>query len=369
MDLEPEPKNNIRSLTMENFTTFADTTLDFKNLNIIIGENGSGKTHLLKLLYVVMAANQQQYRSVDRPAEHGRPDGLAIGDARPTKNVLEERLTAKLANVFRPEERVGRLVRRKRGQDRCRIGVEAGSGNTPLRFNFAASNSKVAVTDHPPVWYDDAPVFLPTHELLAVYPGFSWLYENYAIQFDETWYDTVKLLAAPPLRGRRKADASALSKPLENVLGGTVVFDGSKFYLRHQDGKMEMPLVAEGLRKVGMLAQLINTGQLSDTGCLFWDEPESNLNPKIIRQVAEAIFHIAQSGIQAFIATHSVFLLKELAILGRGNEAPQQRYYALEKGEDGVAVHQADDIHSINPFTMLDEESEQSYRLTEAFGK
>lgn len=368
MDLEPEPKNNvIRSLTMENFTTFADTTLDFKNLNTIIGENGLGKTHLLKLLYVVMAANQQPRRSVDKSAEHSKPDGLTVENARPAKNVLEKRLTAKLTKVFRPEERVGRLVRRKQGQGRCKIDVKVGNGEAPMRFNFATRSCKVAVTHNPSAWYDAAPVFLPTHELLTVYPGFSWMYENYAIQFDETWYDTVKLLAAPSLLGRRKTDAAVLSKPLEKVLGGTVMFDGSKFYLRHQDGKMEMPLVAEGLRKVCMLAQLINTGQLLDTGCLFWDEPESNLNPKIIRKVAEAVFSIARSGIQVFIATHSIFLLKELAILGRGHEAPQQRYFTLEKGEDGVVVHQTDDIYGISPFTVLDEEREQSYRFVEAF--
>ena len=371
MDLDPEPNSNIiRSLTMQSFTTFADTTLNFKNLNIIIGENGLGKTHLLKLLYVIMAANRRPYgRSAGEPTERGRSDGHVAGNERPTKSILAKRLTAKLTTVFRPENRVGRLVRRKQGQDRCKVSVAVGNAGVPTSFDFTTGRSEVSVTSHPPSWHDAAPVFLPTHELLAVYPGFSWIYENYDIQFDETWYDTVKLLAAPPLRGRRQTRAAELSKPLEHILGGTIMFDGSKFYLRHQDGKMEMPLVAEGFRKVGMLAHLINTGQLLETGCLFWDEPESNLNPKIIRKVAEAIFYIAQSGIQVFIATHSVFLLKELAILGHGQEVCQQRYFALEKGEDGVVVNQTDDIYNIRPFTMLDEEGEQSYRFIEALQK
>lgn len=371
MDLEPEPQNDIiRSLAVQNFTVFADATLNFKNLNIVIGENGLGKTHLLKLLYAAMAANQRPYgKSANEPTEYGKPDQHALGNARPTKSILAERLTAKLTKVFRPEKRVGRLVRRKQGQDRCKVSVEVGNSEVPISFNFSTSNSKVVVTNPPLVWHDNAPVFLPTHELLAVYPGFAWIYENYVSPFDETWYDTTKLLAAPPLRGRRKAHASELSKPLENVLGGTIVFDGSKFYLRQKDAKMEMTLVAEGFRKIGMLAQLINTGQLLDTGFLFWDEPESNLNPKIIRKVAEAIFTIARSGIQVFIATHSVFLLKELAIYSRDSGAPQQRYFALEKGEDGVVVHQTDSIYDISPFTMLDEEGEQSYRFIEAFEK
>lgn len=39
---------------------------------------------------------------------------------------------------------------------------------------------------------------------------------------------------------------------------------------------MEMPLVAEGLRKVAMLARLIATGTLLEQGYLFWDEPETS---------------------------------------------------------------------------------------------
>ncbi len=56
-----------------------------------------------------------------------------------------------------------------------------------------------------------------------------------------------------------------------------------------------------------MIARLIATGSLLDKGALFWDEPEANLNPKLVKLVARAILNISQSGIQVFIATHSLF--------------------------------------------------------------
>ncbi|MFO1416253.1 MAG: hypothetical protein U1F28_03715 [Acinetobacter sp.] len=40
-----------------------------------------------------------------------------------------------------------------------------------------------------------------------------------------------------------------------------------------------MPLIAEGLRKLAMLARLISTGTLLEQDYLFWDEPETNLSP------------------------------------------------------------------------------------------
>ena len=46
----------LESLQIKNFTTFADADLRFaQSLNVIVGENGTGKTHLLKLPYAVMA--------------------------------------------------------------------------------------------------------------------------------------------------------------------------------------------------------------------------------------------------------------------------------------------------------------------------
>ncbi len=47
----PEPRYH-KSLKLQNFTVFKDVEFDFVDgINAFIGENGSGKTHLLKLLY------------------------------------------------------------------------------------------------------------------------------------------------------------------------------------------------------------------------------------------------------------------------------------------------------------------------------
>lgn len=89
-------------------------------------------------------------------------------------------------------------------------------------------------------------------------------------------------------------------------MGGAIILDkNGRFYLKNESGRFEMPLVAEGQRKLAMLARLIATGVLLDRGFLFWDEPEANLNPLLIKQVARSIVSLSQAGIQVFIATHS----------------------------------------------------------------
>ena len=50
----------IEKLTLKNFTVFENLEIDFSpRINIIIGENGTGKTHLLKAAYALCAANNK----------------------------------------------------------------------------------------------------------------------------------------------------------------------------------------------------------------------------------------------------------------------------------------------------------------------
>ena len=345
----------LKWLRLKNFTAFPKARLEFaKHLNVIVGENGMGKTHLLKLPYAAMAMS----------AEEGKKR-----NGRPTKAVLQTRIAEKLVNVLRPES-LGRLARRRQGRSRCEVKLKFSEPGTSLAFSFATPSRSEVTVDVPPThWRRRAPVYLPTHELLTIYPGFVPLYETHYMDFEETWRDTCLLLGAPTLRGPRQKAVASLLNPLEEQLGGRVVEQNDRFYLAPTSGGlMEMPLVAEGSRKLAMLARLIATGSLLDKDCLFWDEPESNLNPRLIRDVAKVILRICDAGVQVFVATHSLFLLREFEILLKNDfEKVDQRYFALRRGEDGVEVSQSGEIGGVDPLVLLDEDLSQSDRFVKEF--
>ncbi|KAA0890663.1 AAA family ATPase [Pusillimonas sp. ANT_WB101] len=51
----------LKSLSTRNLTVFQDVELNFApGLNVIVGENGCGKSHLLKVVYSVMAASAEE---------------------------------------------------------------------------------------------------------------------------------------------------------------------------------------------------------------------------------------------------------------------------------------------------------------------
>lgn len=341
-------------LGVEQFTVFSQADFGFTNgLNVVIGENGTGKTHVLKLAYSILSviADGDRFNRSDRPA----------------KGLLEVEVARKLVGVFKPDA-LGRLARRnRRGRQRSAVtGAFNGDAGT-LSFEFhTASDWKVEVTETPRHWLDKPPVYLPTRELLTIYRGFVSLYETSHLPFDETWRDTCILLGAPLAKGPREQSTRELLVPLEDALGGRVVLnENGGFYLSIDQVQMEMPLVAEGLRKIAMLARLIATGSLADKGCLLWDEPEANLNPRTVKVVAKTILGLCQRGIQVVLATHSLFLLREFDILMKYPEYGEikSRYFGLHRRRGGVEVQQGTRIEDVGDIPSLEEELNQSDRF------
>ena len=341
----------LRSAKFQSFTTVPNDEWRFATgLNVIVGENGLGKSHVLKGIYALLKVQS------GKPTEQ-------------TKAMLEKAYADKLVGVMRPES-IGRLVKRKQGRDRCEITLTMKDAAKSSGIAFATNaKTQVEVTQAPRERLDLPPVYLPTRELVTLCPWFVPLYDNYHLEFEETWRDTVSLLGAPSLKGPREKKVANLLAPLEEAMGGKVSVDTQtgRFYLHVPSGRMEMPLVAEGMRKLAMLARLISTGVLLEQGYLFWDEPETNLNPKLIKTVAQSILHLANAGIQVFMATHSLFLLRELDLLTAGKEFKKTpcRYFSLKRDGDAVILEQGDHVDDLKTLVLLDEALEQSDRFLE----
>ena len=241
----------LTSMSMENFTAFKQVKLTFApNLNVIVGENGTGKTHILKVAYSALYVSAKGIKEQ--------------GSGNPTKAHLQTAIANKLIAVFRPDE-LGRLARRdRRGRQRCEVSCMFSPTKQHLAFSFnTTSRSEVTVDKTPSAWVDKLPVYLPTRELLTIYPGFVSLYETTHLSFEETWRDTCILLGAPLAKGPREKRIKELLVPIEHAMGGHVELDkAGRFYLNAAGASMEMHLVAEGLRKLAMIARLIATGSL-----------------------------------------------------------------------------------------------------------
>lgn len=352
----------LKRLHLKGFTVFRNATeVDFSpGINVIIGENGYGKSHLLKLAY---SLNWFSDVLAGKPAEHAE------------KSMRERLLGRKLVGVFRPDA-LGRLASRGIGRARAEVSV-AYRDRPAAGFSFSfATNSKfdVVLGDGPKKPMAVPSVFLPTKEVMSMYPGFAALYRDYHMEIDETYYDLCLALERPLTKGPKAASSRPLLAPIERILGGRVVNENGRFFLKQPGrGNMEMPLVAEGFRKLATVAYLIANGSLRNKAALFWDEPEANLNARYIRAVADTLVAIAGNGVQVVIATHSLFLLREIELLLMAKDRSKikiGRHFVALGGKPGeVTVTQADDISAIHPILALDEELAQNDRYLEASGQ
>jgi energy-coupling factor transporter ATP-binding protein EcfA2 len=342
-------------IKIENFTVFDDIEFQFgKGVNVIIGDNGTGKSHLLKLAYAISTVAV----------------GAGKQESAPAKADLQRQIATKLVNVFRPDA-LGRLVRSKRAKgegrgNRGRAAVQlhfVGDADN-WSFNFSGMAEKeVSLTSTSKALQMSDAIFIPTKEMMSMFPGFASLYLNRELSMDETYFDLCQALGGAPLRGPRLNSIKQLLDPIEERLGGQVVRDGDKFYLDSDKGKTEMPLVAEGVRKLATLAHLLRNGALTKKGIVFWDEPESNLNPRLIRDVAAMLMSLASQGLQVFIGTHSFFLMKEIDMLKRMDQRFSQvpcRYITLGHDEDDEPVfEQGDRLKDVSQIVALEQELAQ----------
>lgn len=98
----------IKKLTLDNFMAFGNAQIDWSdNINIICGENSTGKTTLLKVMY-----------SLTKPLSNENRETL-------TKEMEEQLFVRKIQGIFRPDEmKIGRLVSRRQGSNRTDFSID-----------------------------------------------------------------------------------------------------------------------------------------------------------------------------------------------------------------------------------------------------
>ena len=99
----------IKKLELDNFMIFNHLDVEFSpDINIISGENSTGKTALIKILYSCMKGYSNACWSKNDV----------------TKDRIEDMLVNKIQGVFRlDKDAIGRLVNRKQGSNRADIKI------------------------------------------------------------------------------------------------------------------------------------------------------------------------------------------------------------------------------------------------------
>ncbi len=339
---------SIRSARNEDFTVFDHAEFTFSpGVNVLIGKNGTGKTHVLKALYGLTEGCRRAHLDIDYA--HGRSLLSLVQEVvkeKPSLDPEEAAVLVFLSDVFSTITLRGdfSFIKRRRRTahneiQKTLLSMLLRSATSP--FSLKLTDGDISLSNIPQKEQLTGPaLYIPPREVLSMYSGFVELYVKYRLPFDRTYYELCRLLAGPLLRVVPSIFAD-LAKPLEAVLGGRVVLKGNGFVIERNDGELDISLEAEGLRKFAQILQLIANGSIEPGGCLFWDEPEANMNPKLVVVMKDFLIGLAKAGVQVFIATHDYLLCRELSLVSEyGADRDLVRFFCLNKEQstDPVTV-------------------------------
>ncbi|MCL2619876.1 MAG: AAA family ATPase [Defluviitaleaceae bacterium] len=292
----------INKIEIKNFTVFNDITIwTSGGINVFIGENGTGKTHLLKIL------NQEYtYPKTDINVSSSlAPSALYSTMSSMDSDEMED------SNVY---------------------------------INWEHSMTTLPA------------VFIPAKEMLSM-SNIVRIDDKYSksLKIDRTLIDIIKK-AQNIIPNTPSSIAKKVAGKLESIMDGTVFIhpEHQTFWVRKGDG-LEIPfsMEAEGFRKFGLLWQLIMNESISEGTILLWDEPEANINPKLIPALVDVILELSRNGVQVFIATHDYFLPKYIEVLSK--ESDSIAFHSLHKTDEGVKCETSNKFSNLDHNGIIDE--------------
>ncbi len=332
----------IHSIALKNFMAFEDIKLEFSpKINVIIGENGMGKSQLLKAIY---STYHSPFTRLDVPPVTSSNKAMQTDQ-------LNAGLTDDLVDLFLPLDRKLGKLHHKGAKEQAE--VSAMINNELFNYNFYNNSQNIALKSNT-IHSLNTVTFIPTKEVLSFMEGFISVYSKYQLSFDRTYSDLCLALDLPLLRQEKLHEKSkwAIEK-LEEIYSGKFVFHGGgKVTFKTKDDELSANAVAEGFRKLGSLARLLENGVINpgQSGPLIWDEPEANLNPNLMEKLVEILLELSRQGQQIILATHDYVLLKWFDLLVDSEKADHILFHTLYRNEgDKLSIRSTPNYKELNP--------------------
>lgn len=363
----------IKRLELRNFTSFSKLNIDFSpKINVIIGENGTGKTQLLKAAYGLCAG---------APLFKTQPDII--------KEELGAALTSKLLRLFMPlDDKLGKL-HRQGATDQAYLSAHFAEGQQ-IALTFFNNSNALAIQDRTNYeQYQAEAVFIPTKEVLSLARGMTdQAHDQRTIEliFDDGYIDLAQKLIKPipkdiDNRINQNPRLNTIIPTLVDLIGGRYQWQEEGFCFQpgtyierpspqrtaakaakmYQDSMITVfvpnsnhtyssGMTAEGFRKIGTIHQLLSNGAIFPgvSGPLFWDEPESNMNPKLMKRIVQTLIELSRNGQQIILATHDYVLLKWFDLLLDKEKGDHITFHALSQENGEVSIESSSDYKQLN---------------------
>ena len=324
--------HTIKRIEVKDFLAFKGefTSAFCPGINILIGENGTGKTTLLRCMYLASRCLEQTQK---KSAEISPVD---VGDL---FGPLSQKSENKIARVYLAET----------------------TYSVELTWPGWISLHPPQPENPPRTVCPDHVAYIPEKDILEHARGLLTFIEQKQTGFNRIYKDI--LIASMDVPTRKQSEMQkSIGEKIAAVIGGTVQWDksdGSFYTLRTDGSKIPFANEASGFKKLGYLGLLISTGQLEKNSILFWDEPENSLNPELMPDLVNILLELQRQGVQIFIATHSKMLANEFNVSEKDDD--KISFISLYKDSDKSIKASADSRFALLTPNKLTEASVEQY--------
>ena len=298
----------IKQIRIRNFTVFEHTDISLsEGINVVIGKNGTGKTQLLKLLYagtLMPSRGRRLFASCF---------GLHLGDD----------------NLLRDKAQLYSDIWLDTAEESHEV-LTVSHFKTDVRYRFGCSRD-LFTAEVPPM------VYIPVKDMLTHAKGLLAMADKYQdFPFDQTLLDIIR--KANQWKLREVPDLAVKILPhLEQVMEGKVVIENEEFYIKKHDGRLvKFSVEAEGIKKIGLLWQLLMNESITKGSLVLWDEPEANLNPDFFPVLVECLLELSRQGVQIVLSTHNYLFAKYFDV--RRKQSDMLAYHSLYADASGAVA-------------------------------
>ena len=295
----------IQRVEIKDFLVFkGEFATDFsEGVNVLIGENATGKTTLLKCLYELKWTLSRLYDK----------NNYALSDA--NGNALyaktDENSIAGIQSREWGNATIGKVLR-----------------------NF---------------------IYIPEKDILEHAKGLLTFIEQKHTGFNQVYKDVLIAAQDVPTQAQSETQKS-IGQKIIDIVGGDIQWDkaeGSFYTMRADGSRIPFANEASGFKKMGFLGLLVSSGQLGPSSVLFWDEPENSLNPELIPKLVDILLELSRNGVQIFIATHSELLASYFAV--NRKKSDKIMFTSLYRDGEKIKANTGDRFDLLEPNNLTEE--------------
>lgn len=352
----------IQRVEITDFLVFrGEFLLEFcPGINVLIGENGTGKSTLMKILYWACEfADKSDFDPSSGGLKlEGNPEEpivvpFLLKDYFGKRNTKLSYQTKAVAEEYTS---VLYIVESARGEGDMEAALRVVTSEALDSIQLHVGQEYPKESQELALWCNRKfpTVFIPTAEMLSHSRGLLALSRERSIPFDKTEIDIIAKAQLEPTH-ELTPNAAIILDRLALEIGGTVSFEDQDFYINKKElgSKVAFSFEASGYRKLGLLWKLLRNGLLEVGTILYWDEPENSLNPKMLPILVDILLELSRNGVQIFVATHSEIFAGYFAVNRKNGD--HVSFISLYKDKEQIKASVSDRFDLLEPNNLTAE--------------